>query len=300
MREFRFTVTKEDEGLGVKKLLRKHFDFSSRLFAKLKAQRRVLMNGEPIQGWMVPREGDVVVAMMPEEVSHFPEEDIPGITLYEDQDLLIINKPAGYTVHPTHGHQNHTMANGLQKYMRESGETYKIRFVNRLDMDTSGLLVIGKNSHAQDEMVRAMKSDRVRKYYKALVIGEVNEDEFTIDLPIGKPSDSRVQREVMPAGQGRPSVTHVKVLERLKGYTLVMLRLETGRTHQIRVHLSHIGYPILGDYLYGGDDPRLMDRQALHAFRLEFPHPVTREPITVEAPLPDDIQTALEKIRAAE
>lgn len=296
MKEFRFTVTKEDENLGVKKILRKHFDFSSRLFAKLKAQRRVFLNDVPLQGFMKPKEGDVIRALMPEEESHFEPEDIPVIPVYEDEDLLIINKPAHYTVHPTKGHSNHTMANGIMKYMKDTGQSFKIRFANRLDMDTTGLLIIAKNSHAQDELVRQMHANILKKYYLALVIGEIEEDQFTVDLPIGKKDPDQVKREVMPDGEGRPSVTHVKVLRRYPGFTLVKLRLETGRTHQIRVHLSYLGHPIAGDPLYGGSMPDLIDHQALHAYRLEFRHPDDGHPVSVEAEMPPEMKEAIRKV----
>lgn len=298
MREFKFTVTKEDEGASIRRLLKRHFDFSSRLFAKLRAQKRVYLNDVPLEGWMKPAEGDVIKAVMPEEESHFPEEDIPVYPVYEDQDLLILDKQAGYIVHPTKGHPLHTIANGVMKYMRETDQSFKIRFVNRLDMDTSGLLIIAKNSHGQDDLVRQMKNNRLEKYYIAIVNGIVEEDEFTIDLPIGRLDPDKVAREVTPDGQGRPCVTHVKVLERYtKGYTKVELKLETGRTHQIRVHMSHIGHPVVGDYLYGGDNPWLIERQALHAYKLSFAHPATGEPVTVTAPLPEDMNKVIEKVK---
>jgi 23S rRNA pseudouridine1911/1915/1917 synthase len=297
MREFSFTVSKEEEGMAIKKILKRNFNFSSRLFARLKAQKRVFLNGIPLEGWMNPREGDRIVAVMPEEASHFPEEDIPVDPLYEDQDLLIINKPAGFTVHPTKGRPAHTMANGIQKYMRESGEKYKIRFVNRLDMDTSGILVIAKNSHAQDNLTGQMHTGEIRKYYQAIVIGRVEPDQFTIDLPIEKPDPDRPDRAVAPDGRGRRCVTHVRVLERFRKYTLVRLLLETGRTHQIRVHMSHIGHPVAGDSLYGGDRPWLIERQALHSCRIEFRHPAENRTLTIDAPLPDDMNQVLEKIK---
>ena len=298
MREFRFTVTKEDEGASIKGLLKRHFDFSSRLFAKLKAQKRVLLNDVPLEGWMNPVEGDVVRALMPEEVSTFPEEDIPVYPVLDDQDLLIINKQAGFIVHPTKGHPAHTIANGVMKYMREHDESFKIRFVNRLDMDTTGLLILAKNSHAQDDLTRQMKNGGIEKHYIAIVNGIVDDDEFTIDLPIGRSDPEKVARQVLTDGTGRPSVTHVKVLERFsRGYTMVELRLETGRTHQIRVHMSHIGHPVVGDYLYGGDNPWLIERQALHAYRLIFHHPGSGEITEVTAPLPDDIKKVIETVR---
>ncbi|MBQ1406885.1 MAG: RluA family pseudouridine synthase [Eubacterium sp.] len=296
MREFRFTVTKEDEGLGVKKLIRRHFDFSSRLFAKLKAQERITLNGEVLRGWMVPKEGDVVIARLPDEKSGFEPEDIPVIPVYEDQDILVIDKPPGYTVHPTKGHPCHTMANGIMKYMLETGQDFKIRFANRLDMDTSGLLVIAKNSHAQDEIIRQMDAGSFVKKYKALVFGELIEDDFVIDKPIGQSDPTKVGREVMTDGTGKDSVTVVHVAERFRGYTLVELELKTGRTHQIRVHLSHIGHPIVGDPLYGGESP-LLPRQALHAYYLNFSHPAEDRELELTSEIPEDIQNAIAAIK---
>jgi 23S rRNA pseudouridine1911/1915/1917 synthase len=258
----------------------------------------VLLNDVPLEGWMNPVEGDVIRALMPEEASTFPEEDIPVYPVLDDQDLLIINKQAGFIVHPTKGHPAHTIANGVMKYMREHDESFKIRFVNRLDMDTTGLLILAKNSHAQDDLTRQMKNGGIEKHYIAIVNGIVDADEFTIDLPIGRSDPEKVARQVLTDGTGRPSVTHVKVLERFsKGYTMVELRLETGRTHQIRVHMSHIGHPVVGDYLYGGDNPWLIERQALHAYKLRFHHPGTGEITEVTAPLPDDIKKVIETVR---
>ena len=296
MTEFKFTVTKEDEGLGVKKLLRKHFNFSSRLFTKLKKEQSITLNGRVIQGWMIPVEGDEILAILPDEESHFPEADIPIEAAYEDEDLLIVNKQPYVTVHPTKGHPEGTIANGLMKYMRETGQKFKIRFVNRLDMDTSGLLIVGKNSHAQDDISNQMMANTTCKYYLALVWGIIEEDEFTIDLPIGKPEVDNPARCVMEGGQD--SITHVKVVERFnKGFTLVELKLETGRTHQIRVHMSHIGHPIVGDTLYAKEYEALLPRQALHAYKLEFDHPVTSNRIIVNSNLPEDIKELIESIR---
>ena len=188
--------------------------------------------------------------------------------------------------------------------MEKTGQSFKVRFVNRLDMDTTGLLIIAKNSHAQDEVTKQMKAKTTEKRYKAIVNGIVKDDEFTIDLPIGRPDPEKVARAVMVDG-GYPSVTHVKVLERYpsgnengsdKGYTMVELLLETGRTHQIRVHMSHIGHPLVGDSLYGGAHPDLIDRQALHSYRLSINHPVTGKRLELEAPLPDDFKKVIQKI----
>ena len=300
MAKFEYTVTKEDEGVPVKGLLRTKFSFSSRLLTKLKYQHLVFLNGEEVAGWITPQIGDILSIKLPEEKSDFPAEDIPIYPVFEDDDLLILNKQPGVIVHPTKGHPLHTIANGLMKYMQDTGQTFKIRFVNRLDMDTTGLLIVAKNSHSQDDLTKQMKANTIGKRYIAIVNGIVKEDAFTIDLPIGRPDPENVARGVMLEG-GYPSVTHVKVLESFpkgKGYTMVELLLETGRTHQIRVHMSHIGYPLVGDYLYGGEAPWLLDRQALHAYKLSFNHPVTGKRLTVEAPLPHDIQEVIKKIKS--
>lgn len=303
MSKFQYTVTEEDAGIPVKGLLRQKFSFSSRLLTKLKYQHLVFLNGEEVAGWITPKPGDVLSVKLPEEKSDFPAEDIPIYPVYEDDDLLILNKQYGVTVHPTKGHPCHTIANGLMTYMENTNQSFKIRFVNRLDMDTSGLLIVAKNSHAQDDLTKQMKANRTEKRYFAIVNGIVDEgsDEFTINLPIGRPDPENVVRGVMPVDEGGyDSVTHVKVLRRFpdrdNGYTMIELLLETGRTHQIRVHMSHLGYPLVGDHLYGGDNPDLLDRQALHAYKLSFNHPVSGERLTIESPLPEDIQGVIEKI----
>ena len=161
-------------------------------------------------------------------------------------------------------------------------------------MDTSGLLVVAKNSYTQNDYTKQMKENTVEKRYVSIVKGIVNADEGTIDLPIGRPDPDHVRRGVME--DGAPSVTHYKVLDRYNGYSLVELLLETGRTHQIRVHMSHIGHPVLGDWLYEGLNPLLIDRQALHAAKLTFTHPMTKERVTFGAPIPEDMKKAIDKL----
>jgi len=328
MTEFKYTVKDTDRELSIKELLSRNFGFSSRFMTKLKQNRLIFLNGENMPGWVTPEPGDVITVNTPDETSDFPPEDIPIHVVYEDRDLLVINKQPGFVVHPTKGKPYHTMANGIMKKMLDEGESYKIRFVNRLDMNTSGLLIVAKNSHAQDNLTKQMKSDHIQKKYKAIVDGVIAEDSGTIDLPLGRPDPDEVERWVLPVEDGGyPSVTHFRVLERYKAHTLVELQLETGRTHQIRVHLSYCGHPIIGDHLYcNGDpfeyrrihgDPRppldgtksprmetnpeivspYIDRQALHAFSLTFTHPVTGEELHLEAPLPEDMEKAIEKIR---
>jgi len=295
--KFVYTVTEEDETkeLQVKELLRHKFDFSSRLRTKIKKHQGVTLNGLPAKPWAVPKKGDVIAISIPDEVSYFPPEDIPIHAVYEDEDLLIINKQPGVVVHPTNGHPDHTIANGVAQYMLDTNQSFKIRFINRLDRDTSGLLVLGKNSHTQDGFVKQMKAGTVQKQYLAIVKGLLPEDCGTINEPLGKPNPEGVQRGVVAGGS--PSITHFRVLRRFEtGFSLLELTLETGRTHQIRVHLSHLGYPIVGDTLYGQEDPSLIKRQALHAERLSFVHPVTGQAMVVEAPLPQDMMDLLHRI----
>jgi 23S rRNA pseudouridine1911/1915/1917 synthase len=294
--KFEYIIKETDKELPIKELLKRNFGFSSRLMTKLKAGDLVHLNGIPVRMYKKGEPGDRITVFLPKEKSDFEPENIPITVVFEDEDLLIINKQPGYVVHPTKGHPCHTMANGIMNYMLESQKHYKIRFINRLDMDTSGLLAVAKNSHCQDDMSKQMGENGVTKKYLAVVKGIIEEEEGTIDLPIDREHEDQVKRAVLD--HGFPSVTHYKVLERFeKGFTLLELILETGRTHQIRVHLSHIGHPIVGDVLYGEASVWLIERQALHARYLAFRHPVTGEYLELEAPLPDDMLTLLEKIR---
>lgn len=294
--KFELIIKENEKELPVKELLKRNFGFSTRLMTKLKVNNLVHLNGVPVKMYQKGNPGDRITVFLPKEKSEFEPENIPISVVYEDDDLLIINKQPGFVVHPTKGHPCHTMANGIMNYMLTQQKHYKIRFINRLDMDTSGLLAVAKNSHCQDDMSRQMGENGVTKKYMALVKGIITEEEGTVDLPIDREHEDHVKRAVLK--DGYPSVTHYKVLERFeKGYTLVELVLETGRTHQIRVHMSHIGHPIVGDVLYGEASVWLIERQALHAKFLSFRHPVNGRFMELEAPLPDDMLALLEKIR---
>lgn len=294
MTEFKHIVTIEDteQNIDIKGVLRKYFQFSARMRGKIKREKLVYLNGKQTQGWIRPDAGDVISIRLPEETSNFIPEDIPISVVYEDDSLLIVNKQPGFVVHPTKGHAQHTLANGIMKYMLDSGENYKIRFINRLDMDTSGIVAVAKNSHCQASFMKQNQSGLVKKGYLAIVKGLVTADKGIIDLPIGQPDPERVERAVVEGGA--PSLTHYKVLKRFPaGYSLVELDLETGRTHQIRVHMAHIGYPVVSDHLYGETNPFLIERQALHAQRLAMIHPVTGDPVDFQAPLPKDMKRLL-------
>lgn len=295
MTEFRHIVTNEDEGLEVREIMRNYFDFSARLRNRIKREKITLKNGEKTEGWHKVKAGDIISITLPEEESHFPPENIPLDIVYEDSDIMLINKQPDLVVHPTKGHPAGTVANGLSHYMEISGNKWKIRFVNRLDMDTSGLLLVAKNSYCQNHITNQMRKNQVKKKYIALVKGIIEEEKGTVDLPIGRPDPDDVRRGIMEGGS--PSVTHYRVIERLRGHTIIELILETGRTHQIRVHMSHIGHPILGDKLYGGEDISLINRQALHAVSISFTHPITGDYAEFRAQLPEDMKKAIEELR---
>ncbi|MDR3072741.1 MAG: RluA family pseudouridine synthase, partial [Clostridiales Family XIII bacterium] len=208
-------------------------------------------------------------------------------------------KPPGIVVHPTKGHPDGTLANGIAEHMRVSEENYKPRFINRLDMDTSGVLLVGKNAYAQNYFTKESQNGRVKKQYIALVHGVPVMDSGVIDLPIGLPDDGNPKRIVR--SDGASSITHytrlgTRWVPEIGEISLLQIRLETGRTHQIRVHLSHMGNPIVGDRLYGEEFSDNVTRQALHAISLEFTHPVSGAPLLISAPIPNDILNLIGEI----
>jgi 23S rRNA pseudouridine1911/1915/1917 synthase len=307
-----YTLVQEDEELYIKELLQRRFHFSSRLIRKLKVEGGVFVNDQPVRLRQKGRAGDVLQVRFPKESSYFEPEDISLAVVYEDDDLLVVNKQPGLVVHPTKNYQSGTLANALAFLMRQSGKNYKIRFVNRLDRDTSGLILIAKNAHCQKHISDQMDRKQVRKCYRAIVHGRPEQEEGIIDLPIDKDPDHAARRKV--TDQGYSSLTRYRVLERfdsgqdqgrISGHTLLELTLETGRTHQIRVHLSHMGWPVVGDELYGSlygytPDNDLMKRQALHAYELELTQPSTGERIRIKAELPEDMMQCLREIRSIE
>lgn len=299
MTEFKHIVTEKDkeENLDIKGIMRQHFKFSSRLRNKIKREKLIRLNGQQMPNWIKPEPGDIVSVKLPEEKSEFEAENIPLDIAFEDDDLLIINKQPYIVVHPTKGHPTGTLTNAIMYHMHETEQAFKIRFMNRLDRDTSGLVAIAKNPHCQSSFMKQGQAGLIEKHYIAIVRGIMESDNGTIDLPLGRPYDDSVKRSVME--DGAPSITHYKVLERFQsGFTMLELQLETGRTHQIRVHLSHIGYPIVSDHLYGIEEHDLIGRQALHAKKLSMIHPVTGNRLSLDTELPEDIKQLLKKIRA--
>ena len=246
--------------------------------------------------------GDTVEYTIPEpkEVDITPK-DIPLEIVYEDEDVAVINKPKGLVVHPAAGHQDDTLVNGLLYAMGDSlsGINGELRpgIVHRIDKDTSGLLAIAKNDLAHTMLASQLKDHSMARTYEAIVCGSFREDRGTVDAPIGRhPTDRK--KMCVTQRNSKAAITHWEVVERFRGYTHIRCRLETGRTHQIRVHMAYIGHPILGDMVYGHKKPELgQSSQCLHAGALCFRHPRDGRPILVFAPLPDYFQQVLEKLR---
>ena len=272
---------------------------------KLIADGNVRLNGSPARKNDRLRVGDSVELTIPEprEVDIAPKQ-MPLDIVYEDEDVAVINKPKGLVVHPAAGHQDDTLVNGLLYAMGDSlsGINGELRpgIVHRIDKDTSGLLAIAKNDLAHTVLASQLKDHSMARTYEAVVCGSFKEDRGTVDAPIGRhPTDRK--KMCVTQRNSKNAVTHWEVVERFRGYTHIRCRLETGRTHQIRVHMAYIGHPILGDTVYGHKKPELgQDSQCLHAGALCFRHPRDGRPVMVFAPLPDYFQSVLEKLRKME
>ena len=260
---------------------------------RLMEEGRVYREGKPLKKNQKLDIGDQITVVIPDPVPlEAVPQDIPLDVVYEDRDVIVVNKPVGLVVHPAPGHPDGTLVNALLHHCGESlsGINGVVRpgVVHRIDRDTSGLLIAAKNDAAHLALADQLRDHSLYREYEAVVVGGMKEDSGTVDLPIAR---HRTDRKRMAVNHltGRPAVTHWRVLERLNGYTHLQCRLETGRTHQIRVHLAHLGHPVLGDPVYGGERkgfPELAG-QCLHARRLSFVHPRTGERVTLECPLPD-------------
>jgi 23S rRNA pseudouridine1911/1915/1917 synthase len=263
--------------------------------ARLIEEGHVLVDGRPAQASLKVRSGesvDVALAPRPADAAHLPEA-IDLAVVHEDEHLLVIDKPAGLVVHPGSGNWSGTMMNALLHHAKGAGNLPRAGIVHRLDKDTSGLLVVAKTEAAQASLVRQLQARTVKRAYLALARGKVA-GSGTIDAPIGRHPVQRTRMAVVAGG--KPAVTHYRVKRRFAAHTLLECSLETGRTHQIRVHLASIGHPIEGDPVYAGKSHGAFRRQALHAWKLAFDHPATGKAVRFEAPLPEDFRALLEAI----
>ncbi len=259
----------------------------------------VTVNGKAVKGNYKVRENDEITVTIPEpEELDIQPEDMNLEIYYEDADVLVVNKPRGMVVHPAPGHTSGTLVNGLMHHCTDlSGINGVMRpgIVHRIDKDTSGLLMVAKNDMAHESLVNQLVAKTVTRRYKAIVHGVIPHDKGTIDAPIAR--DKKERQSMTVDENGKHAVTHFQVLERFKDFTLVECRLETGRTHQIRVHMKYIGYPLAGDPKYGPKKTLDMNGQALHAGILGFDHPRTGKYIQFEAPIPEVFEDALNILR---
>ncbi|MBR5269410.1 MAG: RluA family pseudouridine synthase [Anaerotignum sp.] len=300
---FTFAAEKEDVGTRIDVFLAENMEDLSRSgVQKLIDEGMITLNGGKTKANYKLREKDVIDVTVPEvkEVEILPE-DIPLDILYEDSDVIVVNKPQGMVVHPAPGHTSGTLVNALMFHCGDdlSGINGEKRpgIVHRIDKDTSGVLMIAKNDMAHQSLAAQLAEHSITRKYNAVVYNGFNEDEGTVDQPIGRNPQDRKKMAVTQK-HSRHAVTHYRVIERMEKFTLIEAQLETGRTHQIRVHMTHIGHPLLGDPVYGPKkQPISLEGQALHARVLGFIHPRTGEYMEFEAPLPPHFVALLERLR---
>lgn len=292
--KYTYITQAKDEGKKLIDILAQEFQLSVRQLRRAKQSKLVRVNGHKISLNATLSIGSRVDLILEEEKNIFEPVPIKFSVVYEDEFLLVANKPPFLVVHPTKSHQNDTLGNAIAYHMRERGEEYKIRFINRLDRDTSGVVLIAKNALVQQRITDLMKEDRVKKRYLALVEGIV-EDEGEINFPIGRLEKDSVLRGVTAGGKS--ALTRYRLVEKIGDFSLVEINLITGRTHQIRVHFKAIGHPVVGDSLYGNPSPYI-NRQALHCSKMNFVHPFTKEIISAVAELPDDMKAAIEVMKS--
>lgn len=306
MTENRFCLTEEYEGERIDKVLVRLLEDTSRNYLKkLFADGSVQLNGKAVKPSARVKEGDEVWIAIPDRVvPDILAEDIPLEVLYEDEDVLVVNKPKDMVVHPAAGHYSGTLVNAVMYRCRDqlSGINGVLRpgIVHRIDKDTTGSIIVCKNDASHNSIAVQLKDHTIVRKYYAIVYGCLKEDEMVIDRPIGRDPKDRKKMAVRP--DGKRAVTHVRVLERFRNYTYVECRLETGRTHQIRVHMAFAGHPLLGDTVYQGSRkcPFQTRGQCLHAGILGFVHPRTGAYIETSAPLPDYFTAILDTLRSRE
>ena len=287
--EIKYIVKKDDNYFYINDVLNLEFKISSRLKLKLINSNRIFLNNIPSDTRVSIRPNDVI------KINFDYEEDNSNIVpqkqnlniVYEDDWLLVINKPAGIAIHPSILHYEDSLSNGIKYYFDKIGLKKKIRPVNRLDLNTSGLVIFAKCEYIQENLTLQMKDKTFVKEYLALADGVFENKRDIINLPIDRKPGSIIERCISLAGQ--TSITHYEVLQEFDKYSLIKCTLETGRTHQIRVHMSAIGHPLLGDTLYGKSS-NLISRHALHSSKIKFIHPISKNEIEIEAELPEDME----------
>ena len=305
MEKEEYKVSEDLAGIRLDKAISKrNTDFSRMTIQRLIDEEKIFVNGKKTKSSYKLNLNDIITIIKeePKEVEIKPE-NIPLDVVYEDNDILVVNKQKGLVVHPGNGNPDGTLVNAIMARCKDSlsgiGGEIRPGIVHRIDKDTSGLLIVAKNDKSHINISNQIKNHEVKKTYIALVRGNLKENEATIDMPIARSSKDRTKMAVSKTGKN--AVTHIKVIERFKNYTLLEVNIETGRTHQIRVHLSQIGYPIVGDYVYSnGKNPFGVQGQMLHSMKLEFVHPTTCKKMNLKADLPEYFERVLETLRKEE
>lgn len=289
-RTFLYSISEADHGLRIEQFLRRRGYSRQNLTELKKMPDSIQVNGLNciLKKTLSPGDELTVRIQETESSEKIPAVHIPLRIIYEDEDILVVDKPAGLPMHPSMKNYHYSLANGLVWYYQQQKESFVFRCANRLDRDTSGLTVVAKHMLSANILSGMGYRHEIEREYLAIVRGNVLPPSGTIDAPLSRMEGSIIERKV-DFEHGERALTHYRVVEEKNGHSLVSLRLETGRTHQIRIHLKYLGFPLVGDYLYN-PDMEYISRQALHSCRLRFVHPITKERMTFRAPLPEDMQ----------
>lgn len=292
-RVINYVIDSASDGLRVEQFLKRR-GYSSQNLAEIKRMpESILVNGVHYYMRQQLVSGDSLSVRICETgcSRKIPPIQLPLDIVYEDEDLIVINKPSGMPIHPSQNHYTNSMANALAWYYQEQGKPFIFRCCNRLDRDTSGLTVVAKHLVSASILSNMVRHHQICREYLALVRGHVTPPQGTIDAPLARKPGTIIERTI-DFEHGETAITHYRVMDEKNGHSLVSLRLETGRTHQIRIHMKYLGFPLIGDYLYNPDMENIK-RQALHSHRLAFVHPITEEEMIFHAPLPADMQAIL-------
>lgn len=294
-RNIDYIIDKDSADLRVEQFLRRKRYSGQNLSEIKRMPKSILVNGVHYYMRQELSKGDHLQVRICETKNSekIPPTNLPLDIIYEDEDLLVLNKPAGMPIHPSLNNYTNSMANALAYYFQSQGKPFIFRCCNRLDRDTSGLTIVSKHLVSGSILSDMTKYREVHREYLAIARGSVTPSEGTIQAPLGRKEGTIIERTV-DWEHGEDAVTHYKVVKEANGHSLVSLRLETGRTHQIRIHMKYLGYPLIGDYLYN-PDMEYMTRQALHSHHMEFTHPITGEHMSFTAPLPEDMARVMQE-----
>ena len=281
-----------------------NLDLSRSMVQKLIKENRVFVNGKnEKESYKIKVNDNITIQIEEPKSSKLEAQDIPLNIIYEDNDIIVINKPKGMVVHPGNGNPDNTLVNAVLAHCKGSlsgiGGEIRPGIVHRIDKDTSGLIIVAKNDKSHINLSEQIKNHEVTKIYTALVKGNISEDEATIDMPIGR--DKKDRKKMSVTREGKEAVSHIKVVKRYGNYTLIRVKIDTGRTHQIRVHMAKIGHPVIGDEVYSsGKNEFGVKGQMLHSTILKFKHPISGKEIMLEAPLPQYFEDVLSKLDKSE